>query len=333
MNVQQILADIDAKKWKSIYFLAGDEPYFIDKIVSSLEAQVLTEEEKNFNQSILYGSETDMTAVLAEARRYPMMAERVLVIVKEAQHLRKWEMLASYAENPQASTILVFAHKHKKIDKRKKVFKLLQQKHLLLETKRLYDNQVPQWVQQSLERRGYRISPKASHLIAESLGTDLARVENELDKLSLILPQGTEVTDELVEQNIGISKDFNNFELLKALAYRDFQRVIRIQNYFASSPKDHPLVLTITVLYGFVSKLLIAHQARDKSPKGLASSLKVNPFFVKDYSHAMQHYDLRKCARMLGYLREADMKSKGVHNASTPDSELLKELLFKMFYV
>lgn len=333
MQFQDILKEIKQSQFRSIYLLSGEEPYFIDKIAQALEQKVLKEEEKSFNQSILYGSETTMQSVLAEARRYPMMSERVLVVVREAQHLKNWELLESYAENPQPSTVLVLAHKHKKVDKRRKAIKLIKDRHLLFEAKRVYDNQMPDWIQRSLKNRRLEVTPKACQILAESLGTDLARVENELDKLALIAEPGQTVDDQLVEANIGISKDFNNFELQRAFVERDFKKIMRIQRYYAANPKDHPLVLTLAVLFNFASKLMVAHQASDKSPRGLAATLKVNPYFVKDYTQALRHYDLKKCARMIGYLREADLRSKGVNNAQTPEHELLKELLFKMYHV
>lgn len=333
MKFQELTANIKRGDFKPIYFLDGEEAYFIDAIVNLLEKKVLSEEEKSFNQSILYGKETDLDQVIGEAKRFPMMAERVLVIVKEAQHLKDWEKLEAYAERPQPSTVLVFAYKYKKADKRKKVFKTIGNHHVHFTSAPLYDNQISPWISKSLESRGYQSTPKAVQLLAESLGTDLGRINSELNKLELIVPKGEQITDAVVEQNIGISKDYNNFELQNALGERDFAKAIQIQQYFAADPKDNPLVLTLAVLFRFFSLLMKLHQAADKSERGLASALKVSPFFVKDYIKAARHYNLKKCARCISYLRECDIKSKGVGNANTPDAELLKELLYKIFYL
>lgn len=332
MKYSDIVKEIEAGKFRPIYFLMGEETYFIDSITKLIEQKALTEEEKSFNQTVLYGRDTDVATVVGEAKRYPMMAERVVIIVKEAQQLKKLEELESYVQNPQPSTVLVIAHKYKTLDKRKKLYKLLSNGHVLMESKKLYDNQVPDWIGQRLHEKGYKINMKAQILLAESLGTDLGRIENELKKLELVVPKGGSIDEVVVEENIGISKDYNNFELIKALGEQNFAKAMTIQKFFAANPKDNPLVVTLSLLYGFFSKLMIVHQAKDKTPKGLASLLKVNPYFVKDYQTGATHYDLKKLARIMGYLRECDKRSKGVGNATTPDGELLRELIFKIIY-
>ncbi|HBF19608.1 MAG TPA: DNA polymerase III subunit delta [Cryomorphaceae bacterium] len=332
MKYQDILRELKAGTYRPIYFLMGEEAYFIDEIVRFIEKRALPEDQQSFNQTILYGRDTDIQTVIGEAKRYPMMADRVVVIVKEAQHLRKLEELESYAANPQPSTVLVLAHKYKSLDKRKKLYKTLSNAHVLMESKKLYDNQIPDWIARNLAERGYNATPKAIHLLGESLGNDLGRIDNELHKLELVVPKGQTIDDEAVEQNIGISKDYNNFELINALGSRDFGRAMQIQRYFAANPKDNPLVVTVSLLFGYFSKLMLIHQAKDKSPSGLASLLKVNPYFVKDYQKGATQYDLKKLARIISYLRECDMRSKGVGNVSTSDSDLLKELIFKIIY-
>lgn len=332
MKYSDIVKEIEAGKFRPIYFLMGEETYFIDSITKLIEQKALTEEEKSFNQTVLYGRDTDVATVVGEAKRYPMMAERVVIIVKEAQQLKKLEELENYVQNPQPSTVLVIAHKYKTLDKRKKLYKLLSNGHVLMESKKLYDNQVPDWIGQRLHEKGYKINMKAQILLAESLGTDLGRIENELKKLELVVPKGGSIDEVVVEENIGISKDYNNFELIKALGEQNFAKAMTIQKFFAANPKDNPLVVTLSLLYGFFSKLMIVHQAKDKTPKGLASLLKVNPYFVKDYQTGATHYDLKKLARIMGYLRECDKRSKGVGNATTPDGELLRELIFKIIY-
>lgn len=333
MTYPEIIKEIKAGKFRPFYLLMGDETYFIDQVVKAIEEKALPEDQRSFNMSVLYGRETDVNSIIAEAKRYPMMAERVVVIVKEAQGLKKLEDLEKYLNNPLESTVLVLAYKYKKVDKRTKFYKLINNRFAILESKKLYDNQIPEWIGKNLQQRGYNSSIKARQLLAESLGTDLGRIDNELKKLELVAKKGETIDEVMVEENIGISKDFNNFELVNALGKGKFAEAIKIQQYFAADPKDHPMVVTIGVLYSFFSKLMILHQAKDKSPKGLAALLKLNPYFVKDYQEAAHHYDLKKLARIIGYLREADVKSKGVGNTSTPDSELLRELIYKIIYV
>ncbi len=332
MKFNEIERDIKTGSFKPIYFLMGDEPYYIDRITRLIEKTALPEDQQSFNQTVLYGRDTDIKTVVGEAKRYPMMAERVVIIVKEAQHLRKLEELEAYAQNPQSSTVLVLAYKYKSLDKRKKLYKVLSNAHVLLESKKLYESQIPDWIKGNLKEKGYEASPKALQILAESLGTDLGRIESELQKLELIVPKGQLIDDRVIEKNVGISKDFNNFELINALRDKDFPKAIQIQQYFAANPKDNPLVVTISLLYNYFSKLMLLHQARDKSPGGLTSLLRVNPYFVKDYQKGALHYDLKKLARIMSYLRECDTRSKGVKNASVTDAELLRELLYKSVY-
>lgn len=332
MKYSEIVKEIESGKFRPIYFLMGDETFFIDSITKLIETTALPEDQQSFNQSVLYGRDTDVKTVIGEAKRFPMMADRVVILVKEAQNLRKIEELESYVQNPQPSTVLVIAYKYKTLDKRKKLYKLLSNGHVLLESKKLYDNQIPEWIGHRLNQKGYQVNMKAQRLLADSLGTDLSRIDNELKKLELVVPKGGTVDEVVVEENIGISKDYNNFELINALGEKNFAKAITIQKFFAANPKDNPLVVTLSLMYAFFSKLMIVHQAKDKSPKGLASLLKVNPYFVKDYQTGATHYDLKKLARIIGYLRECDRKSKGVGNASVPDGELLRELIFKIIY-
>lgn len=333
MTYHDIVKEIKGGTFRPIYFLMGDEPYFIDSITHLIEKTALPEDQQSFNQTVLYGNDTNMQTIIGEAKRYPMMADRVVIIVKEAQHLvRTIDQLESYLQNVQPTTVLVFAYKYKTLDKRKKLYKLISNGNALLESKKLYDNQIPDWIGQHLNQKGYKASMKACMLLADSLGTDLSRIDNELKKLELVVPKGGTIDEVVVEENIGISKDYNNFELIKALGDKDFAKAMTIQRHFASNPKDNPLVVTISLLFGFFVKLMLVHQADDKTPKGLASLLKVNPFFVKDYQSGALNYNLKKLSRIIGYLRECDKRSKGVGNATTPDGELLRELIFKIIY-
>ena len=330
-EVKQIVGDIKKGQVKPIYFLMGEEPYYIDAIATYIENNVLAEEEKGFNQMVLYGRDVSVEDIVSNAKRFPMMAERQVVIVKEAQELsRTIDKLESYAANPQPSTVLVLCYKYKKLDKRKKLYKTVGKSGVLFESKKLYDNQVPDWIRRVLKGKNYSISPKAAQMLVEFLGTDLGKINNELQKLQLVLPKGTEITPQHIEENIGISKDFNNFELRKAIAERDVMKANRIVYYFAQNPKDNPLVMTISLLYNFFSQLLQYHALPDKSQFAAAKALKINPFFVKEYQTAGKHYPMRKVSQVVGLLREADVKSKGVGASNLPQGDLLKELLFKI---
>ncbi len=330
-EVKHIVTDIRNGQIKPIYFLMGEEPYYIDRIADFIEDNILAEEEKGFNQMVLYGRDVTVDDVVANAKRYPMMAERQVVIVKEAQDLsRTIEKLADYAENPQPTTVLVMCYKYKKIDKRKKLYKTVTKSGVIFESKKLYENQVSDWIRRVLNGKKYSIAPKAAQMLVEFLGTDLGKINNELQKLQLILPEGSQITPEIIEENIGISKDFNNFELRKAVGERDVMKATRIINYFAQNPKDNPMVVTVALLYNFFSQLLQYHGLRDHNPKSVASALRINPYFVGEYSTAAKNYPMKKVSRVISVLREADVKSKGVGASNVPQGDLLKELLVKV---
>jgi len=330
-KVKQIVADIKNGNTKPIYFLMGDEPYYIDAISSYIEKNVLAEEEKGFNQMVLYGRDVTVEDIVSNAKRYPMMAEKQVVLVKEAQDLsRTIDKLEAYAANPQPTTVLVICYKYKKLDKRKKLYKTIDKAGVLFESKKLYDNQVPDWIRRVLASKKYTISQKAAQMLVEFLGTDLGKINNELEKLQLVLPSETEISPKHIEENIGISKDYNNFELRKAVGERNILKANRIINYFAQNPKDNPTVVTVSLLYNFFSQLLQYHALGDKSQFSVAKALKINPFFVKEYQAAGKNYPMRKVSQVVALLREADLKSKGVGASNLPQSDLLKELLFKI---
>lgn len=309
----------------------GEEPYYIDNISKYIEANVLTEEEKGFNQMVLYGRDVSIEDVVGHAKRYPMMSEYQVVIVKEAQDLsRHIEKLVDYAENPQPTTILVFNYKYKTIDKRKKLYKALKKSGVIFEGKKLYDNQVGDWIRRVLSGQNYTIAPKAAQMLAEFLGTDLSKISNELEKLKIILPEGTQITPEHIEQNIGISKDYNNFELQKAIGARDFVKVNQIIKYFGENPKDNPMVVTVSLLYSFFSKLLHLHGLQDKSPRSVTAALKINPYFANEYIAAARNYPMKKVSAIIATLREFDVKSKGVGSNAVSQSDLLKEMMVKI---
>lgn len=330
-EVKKIVNDIKNGQIKPIYLLTGEEPYYIDRIADYIEKNVLTEAERGFNQMVLYGKDVSVEDIVANAKRYPMMAERQVVIVKEAQHLaRTIEKLSSYVENPQPTTVLVLCYKYNKFDKRKKVYKLIKKNGVCFESKKLYENQVSDWIRKILQGKGYQITPKASSLLVEFLGTDLSKINNELEKLQLVVPKEKEITPLDIEENIGISKDYNNFELKKAIGERNVLKATRIINYFAQNPKDNPFVVTITLLNTFFTQLLKYHGMSDHNPKSVASVLGINPYFVSEFQIAAKNYPMKKVSGIISNLRELDLKGKGVGATNVSQADLLKELLVKI---
>ena len=332
MKFEQILSDLKAKKYAPIYFLTGDESYFIDHISDFISQQILSQEEKDFNQHIFYGKEATPDAIIGTAKQFPLMGQYVVVIVKEAQLLSKIEQLERYFEQPLASTILVICYKNKRLDKRQSFAKSVQKNTLFFESKKLYDNQIPDWIVDYLSNKNISIDLKAAHLLVEYLGNDLNKISNELEKLMIITPQGTKVDADIIEKNSGISKDFNNFELTNCLAKKDALKAHRIGDYFAKNPKSNPLIVTLVTLFNFYQKVLIYHTLKDQSNTHVAKVLKINPYFVKDYQMAAKNYSKRKCMNIISHIREYDMKCKGLENNSVSDGELLKELLFKILH-
>ena len=331
-EVKQLVTDIKNKNLKPIYFLMGEEAYYIDKISDFIESSVLAEEERGFNQMVLYGRDVAVDDIVSNAKRYPMMAEYQVVIVKEAQDLsRTIEKLAKYAENPQPTTVLVVNFKYKKLDKRKALYKALKKTGVVYESKKLYENQVADWIRRVLSPKNYAISPKAAQMLVEFLGTDLSKINNELEKLQIILPEGTQISPDHIEENIGISKDYNNFELRKAIGERNTKKAYKIVHYFADNPKDNPMVVTVSLLFNFFSQLLHFHGLKDKSPRNVASALKVNPYFVNEYIAAARNFPMRKVSAVVSTLREFDVRSKGVGSNAVPQGDLLKELLVRIF--
>ncbi|WP_447637243.1 DNA polymerase III subunit delta [Flavobacterium microcysteis] len=331
-EVVKIVNDIKAGNIKPVYFLMGEEPYYIDKLTEYMEANLLSEDEKGFNQTVLYGRDVTIDDIVSTAKRYPMMAERQVVIVREAQELsRSIDKLEAYAENPMPTTVLVIAYKYKTLDKRKKLVKFLDKKGLVYESKKLYENQVGDWLKRVLTGKKLNIEPKAAAMLVDFLGTDLSKIANELDKLAIILPQGSTITPDVIEENIGFSKDFNVFELRKAIGERNVKKAYQIAQYFADNPKDNPLVLTVGQTFGFFIQLLKYHGLKDRSPKSVASALGINPFFVKEYDVAIKNYPMKKVSQIVASLRDIDVKSKGVGANGLPPGDLMKEMLAKIF--
>ncbi|RPI45931.1 MAG: DNA polymerase III subunit delta [Bacteroidetes bacterium] len=333
MTFEQIMEDLKKGSYHPIYFLYGEEPYYMDRITEYITKNVLTEAEKSFNQTIVYGKDSDAGQVIGLARRFPMMANRQVVVVREAQDLKDFENLVHYAVNPLRSTLLVINYKYKKPDNRKKVFSALAENGLSFESKKLYDSQVPAWISAYAGARKVTVEPKAAALLTEFLGAELSKIANELDKLFIVMEKGQrKITPVLVETHIGISKDFNQFELQNALGRKNAAGANRIIRYFAGDPRNHPMTVTLTFLYFFFSKLLIYHYTTDRSRQNIASTLKINPFWVKDYEIAARNYSATSLVGIISLLREYDMKSKGYGGTAIAEGELLRELIFKIMH-
>jgi DNA polymerase-3 subunit delta len=331
-EVIKIVNNIKSGNLKPIYFLMGEESYYIDKLSDYIEENVLSEDEKGFNQTVLYGRDVSIEDIVSTAKRYPMMAERQVVIVKEAQDLsRTIDKLESYIENPMLSTVLVFCYKYKTLDKRKKMTKMMDKVGVVFESKKLYENQVGDWIKRVLAGKNYTIEPKANAMLVEFLGTDLSKINNELEKLQIILPKGSLITAKHIEENIGFSKDFNVFELRKAIGERNQLKAYTIADNFAQNPKDNPIVVTTSLVFSFFVQLLKYHGLKDRNPKNVAAVLGVNPFFLKDYDTALRNYPMRKVSQIVAALRDVDVKSKGVGANALPQSDLLREMLYKIF--
>ena len=315
-----------------VYFFMGEEAYYIDKLSEFIDDTILTEEEKSFNQMVLYGRDVTMQEILSNAKRFPLMAEKQVIIVKEAQELsRSIDQLESYLENPQPTTVLVFCYKYKTLDKRKKVYKLLQKNSVLFESKKLREYQIEPWLKRVIAGKGYQIEPKASAMLVEFLGTDLAKISNEIEKLSIILPKNSLITADVIEKNIGISKDFNNFELIKAIVDRNSISAYKIVKHFSLNPRNNPLVLTLGLVYSYFSKLLLYHGLKDKSPNNAIKVLKVSQYALKDYDIGKKNYPMRKVSQIISILKDVDLKAKGVGAQNISQGDLLKEMLVKIF--
>jgi DNA polymerase III subunit delta len=333
MDYIQVIDDLKKKNYLPVYFLEGEEPFFMDRISDYILENVLTEDEKGFNQTILYGKDLSIDSIMTAAKRFPMMAERQVVVIREAQNIKNIEDLASYVEKPMRSTILVFNYKYKTIDKRKKLYKALQKNGIYFESKPLYENQVPIWISKYLKEKNLGIDPRAAQMITDFVGSDLQRIVNELEKVTISLVPGTSIMPEDVEKNIGISKDYNVFELQKALGNKDILKSNRIINYFIDNEKQNPLVVIIGNLATFFRKILVYHSIENKNDRtNVAQKLGVNPFFINDYANAANKYSLDKAVNIISMMREYDLRSKGARGGTTGNGELLRELVFKILH-
>jgi len=336
VEVNKIIKDIQNKKFSPIYFLMGDEPYFIDKINDVLLENVLTEDEKSFNLDILYGKDSTAEQVISIAKQFPLMADYRLVIVKEAQDLPDIENLALYLPAMQMQTILVLNYKYKKLDKRKDLYKkLVEYKAIVLTFDRIKENQIYSYINQLVTSKNRTIDTKSTYLLAEFLGTDLSKIDNEINKLCILVPESSEITDEIIEKNIGISKDYNNFELVKAIANKDAVKAIRIINYFSDNIKNNPPVVTISVLYNFFSLLLQHHGVIHKNKKmpidAVATQLKKSAWALQDTAQAVKLYSMKDVSRNIQILKELDLRTKGVNAANLPYRYAMTEFLMKIF--
>lgn len=332
-----LLKEIKAKKFRPVYFLHGEEPYYIDAIVEELEKSVVPESERGFNQFILYGKDTDITGVLGYARRFPFMAERQLIVVKEAHKLGGVEQkeqqarLEDYAKNPLMSTVLVFGYQAK-ADERKAFVKAFDAHGVAMQSKKMYDNKLPDWVSSYCHTEGVKVSPKAVQMLVDNIGNDLKRLSNEIQKIMVNLKVGEPIDADTVQKYVGISKEYNVFEFQKALSQKDIIKANRIAAHFAANTKENPLAPVLIILYNFFTKVLVTHTTADRSEKGLAAALSVNPYFVKDYVQAARNYPIGKLVHIVHYLRICDGHLKGVDGGAVTEGELLKELVFRIVH-
>ncbi|MDR1357555.1 MAG: DNA polymerase III subunit delta [Tannerellaceae bacterium] len=335
VSFEYICEDIKAKRFTPVYMLMGEEPFFIDKITDLLIENVLEESERDFNQTILYGADTDVATIYNSARRFPMMAERQLVVVREAQLLRDIETLTNYVKNPLKSTVLVINYKYKTLDGRKSLAIACGKNGVLFDSRKISDNRIPSFITSFLQARATSIDGKGVQMLADFLGNDLSRLCKELDKLAILLPENSpkRITPELIEQNVGISKEYNSFELVKAVAAKDILKANRIIQYFEKNPKDNPIPAILSVLFNYFSNLLICYYSSDRSENGLMNTLGLRfNIQVKDYITGLKNYSAMKVFNHISEIRTADARTKGVEKGSLTDADIMKELLYKILH-
>lgn len=335
---ETVLKDLKNGKFAPVYFIQGEEPYFIDLITSYIENHAIPVPDRGFNQMVMYGKDVSMSAVINNAKRFPMMAERQVVIVKEAQNITDLgkeagdNLLINYIKNPLPSTILVFAHKYKTLDGRKALGKEMDKNAILVKSDKIPEYKMSPYIEGYVQDKGFTIDPKACQVLAESIGNNLEILTNEVDKMLINFPEPEKITVDHIQKYIGISKEYNTFELTKALSYRDVVKANKIIHYFSQNPKSNPLIPVISVLFTHFHRLLMVYGNQKVGERELAGILKVNPFFVKEYLTATKNYSLGKIIDIVGYLKEADLRSKGIENNSMEESQILKELVFKILH-
>ncbi len=338
LEPEQILRDIQAGNYSPIYFLQGEEPYYIDLITNFIEKFALPESAKSFNQVVMYGKDVTMADVINNAKRFPMMSDRQVVIVKEAQNISDFgkenanKILEAYIQHPLPSTILVFGYKYKTLDRRKSLAKVIEKQAILVNSAKIYDNKVPGWIKNYIETKGFKITEKAIIMLAENIGNNLERLANEIDKMLINFKVPVEIDDHMIQKYIGISKEYNAFELQRAIMFKDVVKANKIINYFEANPKNNPIIPIIAIIFNFFTKVLIIHHHRNYTEPGVVSLLKINRFFVKEYIVAAQNYPIHKVLANIHFLKTADLQSKGVNNNSVTDGQILKELIFKLMH-
>jgi DNA polymerase III subunit delta len=330
LSAEQIIRDWKRQVFKPVYWLEGEEEYFINQVMDYAEHQLLPEAERGFNLTIFYGKDADWAEIVNACRRYPMFAERQLVLLKEGQQMRDIARLEPYIQHPLDSTILVISYKEKKVDGRSKLARLLKEKGELLSTKKMYDNLLPEWTTGMIRTKGFTITQKALLLMIDHIGNDLGRLSSEIDKIAINLGKRTDITDDDIEQFVGISKEFNVFELQDALARKDIPKAIRIIRYFENNPKAGPIQMVLPALYNFFSKVYMLFGIDSREEKAVSAGLGVNPYFVKDYLLAAKNYGYGGIERMLLLLHAYNLKSIGIQSVNTEDGSLLKEMVMKM---
>lgn len=334
VTYDDILKELRAKQYRPVYYLMGEESYYIDLIANYIANNILTETEKEFNLTVVYGGDTDIASIINAAKRYPMMSEHQVIIVKEAQSVRNMEELSYYLQKPLTSTILVLCHKHGVLDRRKKLAAEIEKNGVLFESKKMKENQLPAFITSYMKRKGFDMDPKAISMLTDFVGTDLSRLTGELEKLIITNPKNqTRITPEQIELNIGVSKDYNNFELRSAIIERDILKANKIVKYFEENPKTNPIQMTLSLLFGFFSNLMLAYYAPEKTEQGIAAFLGLKtPWQSREYLMAMKRYSGIKTMQIIGEIRAADAQSKGIGNSSLSNGDILRELIFKIFH-
>jgi DNA polymerase-3 subunit delta len=330
MSAETIISDWKKNKFKPIYWLEGDEEYFIEKVINYAEKSILNESESSFNLTVFYGKDADWVEVINACRRYPMFAERQVVLLKEAQQMREVDKLEAYIENPLSSTVFVVSYKEKKVDGRTRLAKILKEKGVVLTTKKLYENQLPEWTMAIVQEKGYSISQKALWILVDHIGNDLSRIENEIEKISVNLGTRTNINEDDIERYVGVSKDFNVFELQAALANKDLPKAIRIIQYFEANPKAAPIQYILPSLYSFFSKVYMIYGSDSRDPKQLSATIGINPFVMKEYIQASRLYTISGIEKAILLLHNYNLKSIGINDSGTEDASLLKEMAVKI---
>lgn len=335
---EDVLKDLKNGKYAPIYFLQGEEPFYIDQILGYIEKNAIDESQRGFNQVVLYGKDVDTGTVISNARRFPMMGDRQVVIVKEAQELKDLtkaesvKLMEAYLQHPLPSTILVFGHKYKKVDGRSSLAKSFDKYAVLVTSDKMYDNKLPAWILGYVKEKGFSIHDKAVQMLADNIGNNLERLGNEIDKVLINFKDKGEIDPATIQKHVGISKDFNVFELQKALAVRDILKVNQIVNYFSANPKSNPIIPIVASLFGYFTKLMLIHHSKDKSERHLASTIGVHEFVLKEYLMAARNYSLPKVIDNIHHIRQADLQSKGIDSGAMSEGEILKELTFKLMH-